>query len=737
MSDALTLVEFDLPVCQLTYGEAPCTAELGVTGDIKCFNSRASCQDPENLDTAPVTLRFAMPADYLPPGFDAMPSIESVSFTPPEVSLGEDVGQRASVRINFRDHRHSDTGPGGDPYHDERDYDPFEQGTFWGKFRARFPALRGLPIRIIRGRVGQALEEMETRHYVIDSIDGPKPGGTFTIIAKDPLKFLDGDRAKAPRLSSGFLVGAISDIDTTADLVPVGIGDAEYPASGHVTIGGSEVCAFTRDGDTLILTERGALGSEAQDHDEQSRVQLTIRIESEDPADIINNWLVNYADLPAEYINLQSWKDEVDSHPRRVYTGTITEPTAVRDLVSELIKQAALSMWWDDIGQRIRLRVLREIPTDALVIGGDGPVQYLPGTLDVTDQPAKRVSQPWTFFAQRDPTAGQDDEDNYRSSARTADLEAEEEHGSAAIHKIFSRWIPAGGRPVALRLNDILLGRFRIAPRRFSFELLRDRNGAIPVELGQGARLRGWVFQHQTGEDVDVPIQITRLDPSGEQVRVEAEEMRFTQHDPDDLDDRVIIIDSNMSNVNLRDVHDLLYPALEEGNTVTAIIESSVRIGSIDPGQPTLVAGDWPEDITPLVVNRGRIQGAGGDGGRSGGSNGGRDGGDALVVSDDIELNNVDGEIWGGGGGGQGSVPGNGGSRYGGVSGVNNTSGSHGTPGTIEAPGSGGSGGSSNVRSGGSGGAAGGTIIGIGNVTFVDNDGDPTGDDGDIRGPTS
>ena len=183
------------------------------------------------------TFRFALPTDYLPPEIDAIPSIESVSFTPATISLGKDLGQRASLKIAFKDHRHIFAG------------EPFEQGTFWGKWRGRYGTrLRGRAVRLIRGQVGQSLAEMDTRHYVVDSTDGPSFGAVYTISAKDILKLADEDRAQAPLLSNGRLAGSISSSATSATLSPSGIGNLEYPASGWVCLGGNEVCAFTRVG---------------------------------------------------------------------------------------------------------------------------------------------------------------------------------------------------------------------------------------------------------------------------------------------------------------------------------------------------------------------------------------------------------------------------------------------------------------------------------------------------------
>src|SRR5690606_28538764 len=108
-------------------------------------------------------------------------------------------------------------------------------------------------MRVIRGFVGQSLDEMETRHYIIETTSGPGVDGRFTITGKDTLKMLDDDRAQAPALSGGYLASGISAGDSSATLAPTGIGDEEYPASGTVAIG-NEICSFTRSGDTLSLT---------------------------------------------------------------------------------------------------------------------------------------------------------------------------------------------------------------------------------------------------------------------------------------------------------------------------------------------------------------------------------------------------------------------------------------------------------------------------------------------------
>ena len=255
---ALTYVEIDVDYCANVYGTSPCTAALGVTGEKKCFNSLKTCQDRGNFRNSPVTLRFAIDCDYLPKSIDVIaPTVTSVAFTPAAVSLGEDLGVRASVTVSFKDHPSGDASTGLDKYYADRAYNPFNQGTFWGKFRARHPYLRGRSLRWVMGFVGQSLSEMETRHYIIDSFNGPTPDGRFTIVAKDLLKLADDDRAQAPFLSNGSLLADITNVATSMTVTPDGVG-AEYRTSGYVAIGGKEIVSYTRnaggvDADALLV----------------------------------------------------------------------------------------------------------------------------------------------------------------------------------------------------------------------------------------------------------------------------------------------------------------------------------------------------------------------------------------------------------------------------------------------------------------------------------------------------
>jgi len=715
--------------------------------------------EPESPE-ALTTYRFCYDCDYLPTDIEAIPSLASVAYTPATISLGKDLGTRASLTCSFVDHKHIFGA------------EPFDQGTFFGKFRARHGmTLQGRDIRWIQGLEGQTLAEMETRHFVIENTDGPSPKGVYSITAKDILKLADGNRAQAPMPSNGFMVGSINDTDLAFILSPSGIGNAEYDASGYLALGGEEIVSFTRSSDNITIVARGQLGTTAVAHDAGSRVQTVLRYFGEDPADIIYDLLVNYAGIDPAYIPLASWQNETASFLQQNYSANIADPTDVNKLVSELIEQAALVVWWEPLTQLIRLQVLRAISTTAAVFSEDNTME---GSLTIKEQPTTRISQVLTYFGQRDPLAPIDEERNFRSSALTIDGDAELAYRTSSIRKVYSRWIPFGARTVALRLNDLLLGRFRDPPRRFTLNLFRygDEN----PELGGGYRLTSWAIQDTTGLPDNAPLQITRLNPLSDRYEIEAEEMLFESLDPNDLVNRVIIIDAAINNVNLRELHDSIYPDPDAGaspaESLTVIIEANVVVGSSGVDLPAFDVGDWPVGYPISLQVAGRIQGAGGKGGgigldpdSFGTIDSVEDGGTALYTRFPITIDMPDGQIWsggggggaggygsnqhgGGGGGGSGTVPGVGGQST--FPPFDSGPGSVGETGNSEAGGAGGSGpenagdggqgggpglSGSNGQSGtgfgsgtgGPGGSAGAAIDGVSFVTI-------TSPEGDIRG---
>lgn len=660
-------------------GKGPgCTAVLGTDGDAKCFNTRETCQDLDNYNRAAKPLRFYMPSgDLISPTtrakMDALPSIASVSTAPARIRPGEDLGERASVSVQFRDHPYHDRTVdkyaleriSGDAQADSSGYNPAERGTYWGKWRARNPYFQNRPLRIIQGTSEQldadpvSLTEMETRHYVMESIEGPTSGGSFTITAKDVLKLADDDRAQAPAASQGVLDADITDSATSATLSPSGIGDSEYPASGHVTIE-NEIMEFTRSGDTLTLT-RAQYGTAAEAHGEGDTVQLAIEYDGEKASAIVEDLLVNYANVSSAFIDSTAWTNEDDTHINRLYTAIIVEPESVRELIGQLCEQVGFTIWWDEINQLIEFRAIRQPGTPPMTL--TDAEHFLQGSMKVKEQQKKRISQVWVYYGVIDPTEDLEEARNYRSVYVDIDTDAQSdnEYQKPKIKKVFARWIDRFNQAAAEDMAARILSRYRDAPRKFDFSLKWDQAG---VSLGNTYDARTRLMQQFDGQADDRRIIVLSYERGEDRVNVESEEFLFTP-DPDDTTHRVIV-DADTTQMadgspfNLRTAHDRIYTDVDGSDTVELIVTDNAILGSNSPDDPACDIGDWPSGTTVKVICNGRIQGAGGKAGRGGSSDeasfdgdDGQDGGIALYTRRAIELDNQ-GEIWGGAGGGGG-----------------------------------------------------------------------------------
>lgn len=592
MREALTYLALTVEACGNTFGVAPCTA-VG-TGDAKCFNTWATCSDQANYVAVDSEIMFAVAAEYRPLGVEAIPCIQAVDYTPATLNPGQDLGTRATLRVVFKDHPTSDTGMGGDPYYAERTYNPYERGSFWPKFRARQPYLRGEVLVWYQGFVGDDLADMERRTFIVESFDGPTVDGTYTLIANDMLKRLDGDRAQAPLVSSGRLLADITDVATAATLTPAGIGNSEYPASGHLAIGGNEAASFTRAADVLTIA-RAQLGSTASTHKAGDKAQQVLRYVSADPADIIYDLMVTYAGIDPAYIPLAEWQAETAAYLQRNYTGSIVEPTPVAQLVAELMRDCGLSIWWDDLAELIRLRVLRPLPAESIRYD---ETLFLKGTIVIGEQQAKRISQVWVSYGQIDPTQ-EDAKSNFRATYAQADIPSETNYGQSKVEKIASRWIAAGALTAAARVADKLLSRFATPPRLFKFKLFRDAQ-ALP-QLGDGCLVSHRILQDASGARVDVPAQIIRVKAAPEGFEVWAEEFIFGVT-TEDLSTRTITVNYDATDLNIRTMHDEAYPDPSAGTVVNFVVEAGVYVGSTSTSTPALQTGTWP--TMPVTGNR-------------------------------------------------------------------------------------------------------------------------------------
>jgi hypothetical protein len=530
------MVEVDVERCSLTFGTAPCTAALGGRTLRKCYQTKRTCADLPNFTPgAPLTLRFAKPG-RLPKGVQVFPALESVRAQTATVNIaGSDprmgaLGKRGKLVFDLRDFawhdrdfdRYQAERLTGAAQIDEPGYNPADRGTQLAKIKARWPNYSGAAVRYIVGYIDTGvIVDAQVRHYVLTAFDGPDDQGAYPCEATDILDLVSEKRALAPQPSNGVLTANITAGATSAVLTPVGIG-AEYPASGRVVIG-SEMCQYTRSGDTLTLTARGIRGTSAAAHNAGDTVQVVLTYVGARIDVVAADLIKNYTATPDAFVDDAAWDAEIDRWaPSLLLTTDITTPTSVGALLGELA-DLGVSIWWDDVAQKIGLKVNRPLDTDTLFRWTDRNIKRL----RAEDRDEDRLTQVLFFTKRQNPTRGLTDEANYDRVIQTVDPDATAFYGGETrVRKVFTRWLDGGGDTIAALTSLRLLDRFRDAPVRYKVAVdARERD----VGLTDVVELRSDLTQGVAGAPTARLVQvISRSDPvPGHEIEVEAQAFQF------------------------------------------------------------------------------------------------------------------------------------------------------------------------------------------------------------------
>lgn len=422
--EPIMLVQIDQDFCENVYGEAPCTAD-GIT---KCFNTRKTCQDPENFIKGVLTLNFCKPLLNLPIDLPVIPSLRSGSTVATEINPqngnlnSSPLGKRATATLTFQDHPHSDFLV--DPYVDERPYNPFESSTFWAKWLARNPYYHNRPIRIFDGYIGQPLNEMRVRHYLIDSITVPDSRGTVRITAKDPLKLVEKEQAQIPRASTGRLSAPITTIVATTFSVDRAL-ITDYDASGYVRIGNEiiEYASITQNGSLLTFNNctRGVFGSTASTHDTNAAVQKTIYYQDQTLWTGIRSLLVDFCGISPQFIDDDEWEAENDQFLAQFnFTSVLSVPASVFSVLNQLTQQLPFYIYWNERTNYIEYKATR-------YYSGEFPLltetEIIADSFSTSTNPKDRISQVWVYHTPLDWT--KTTTVNFKQLELNADLELE------------------------------------------------------------------------------------------------------------------------------------------------------------------------------------------------------------------------------------------------------------------------------------------------------------------------
>lgn len=470
----VTVVEIDIDACSRTWGVGACTASFGGANRAKCYNSFPTCQRIPAYNKTVKTIRFCSESfpiksgNYIPALLgEVAGSEQEVNIAGFKANIGS-LGVRASVKVRIQDFPDRDTLL--DPYWEQRmsgaaqangiGYDPMNRGTFWTKFKARNPNYAGRPLRVITGRVsaaGDFIPEI-TRSYVMTEMVGPGRAGEVEITASDILSLASDKMAQAPVVSRGRLLEDITETQNTLTLSPAGIG-SEYPDAGYVTIG-SEILRFSKSGDTLTVG-RGFLGTEPAKHNINDTVQLAFNVDKVRADEVIYRLLVNYAKVPASFINFPEWKAEFDRWgDSLLLTATICKPTGVTTLIGE-INQLGITVWWDEVAQKIRVKLNR--PPDQTPVSWSDRDNVM--SIEQEDNDDERATRIAFWHMQIDPTKELNKENFLRGDIHVyVDGESPDFYNESRTKTIYSRWLNHGADNVVRVVARRLLNRYKIAP---------------------------------------------------------------------------------------------------------------------------------------------------------------------------------------------------------------------------------------------------------------------------------
>lgn len=438
--EPIILVQLDQDFCVHTYGESPCTADQ----ETRCYNTRKTCQDPQNYSRGTLTLTFAKPNTKLPKDLNLLPFIESTSTAPTKINPtngnlnNSALGERGVLTVQFQDAPHTDFLV--DKYLSTRNFDPLERSTFWAKWLARNYYQNRL-VRLYEGYAGQNIGDMNVRHYLIDSITDPDSSGRVRLVAKDPLKLSEKERAQVPAASTGQLNAIIDSTQTSLTVKRALIGDYDQP--GTIRINDEIITYSTITESAGILTfetcVRAQYGTTASSHGENDTVQKCIVYVDKPIWETVRDFLIDFAAVDPIYIDDQEWEDEYNAYLAQFNVSVVlNEPQPVFDALNQLSQQMPFYIWWDDRNNKIQFKAVRYFVGDFPILTEDN---ILENSFSATTDPRNRISQVWVYHTPRDWTKSE--RSNFKGVEINANLELESRDffDEQKIRIIEGRWI--------------------------------------------------------------------------------------------------------------------------------------------------------------------------------------------------------------------------------------------------------------------------------------------------------
>ena len=480
--EPIQIVELSQPRCGLRFGIGACTA----VGSPMCYNTYSTCTvRAVYSQTGSIKWRFvkAAPgifavgdfADADNPATNAIPVDMTISNSKSQLNIGgildgkSPFGVRATVTISMKDFDWSDSV--GDFYLGDRSNLPAR--SFWAVWCARNQFFGGMYITVYDGYRGDTLASMRKRVCVLDNVEGPSADGSVTLSGSDPLMRAATSNAKFPRDMDVRLVSAITDVQTTIQVISTNPADLT-DAFGNTALKwakiGTEILSysaavFVSDGVyDLTGCARGQLGTIAATGAADVRLQRVGRYEDIETWAIGYDLMVNHSNVPGGFIDLAQWTAEGSTYlPSFRTTVTLHDPELIQNLMGEICQQGMFYIWWDEFAQKIPMLAVR--PPKAAVRKISDATTIMAGSSELHREPDSLISRVFVYYAPISVLGSKTDPANYR--VVSGRIEGAVEHPSAANGprplSIYARFVNTEGH--ASQVISRILGRYSMSPR--------------------------------------------------------------------------------------------------------------------------------------------------------------------------------------------------------------------------------------------------------------------------------
>lgn len=512
------IVQLEVDRCSLSFGNAPCTATASNPDD-KCYNTRATCEDPENYSIGTFTYNFC--SDVLKPPRSCFPWIpkNGVRVTPVRTSMDGSIFENGTVSVRIADHPMHDRL--SDKYWDERSVPGEQRSTFWKKWLARNKYYKGRRLVLLEGFLAEdgSWDHFKRSYWIIDSIEFSRKG-FVQIKAKDILKQIWAKNAQCPQLSHHVLahtlgVGASSFTVTEIEGYDIA---TDYGASGYIRIG-KEVIKYTRSGYTFTAIERAAKGTTEEQHELGDSVQECAEI-SGTPADALYALLSTYAKIKSAYLPKGLWDNEsLLWLPNHQVSALITEPEGVDTLVRELMLSCQFAVYWNQYLSRVEMKASQPaFEENSTVINDDAGLKF--DSIAIKEQTGEQATQIWISYGTIDAAGERDKMSNYRRTLIITDsgAEAEPKYNTSQVKHFFTRWFDNVNDGAALSTAGKMLISRVDPPKRVTFEVDASKATLSTADLW---RLSTRELVDANGDPVETPLFVTSAEVKTDSVEYE------------------------------------------------------------------------------------------------------------------------------------------------------------------------------------------------------------------------